>query len=166
MKNCNTLLCTLILMLSFHCTSAKIIYVSEQAVGVSGPLGTTWQTAYLSLEDALCASNLQDADEIWVAEGTYTSDLDENCVAPADSRQSTFFIDKRIKVYGGFAHGETVFNMRDQDAYPTILSGGDAINNANNNYHVVTIKNTDCIFDGFIIENGNADGAGILEGDG
>ncbi|MCP4442401.1 MAG: hypothetical protein GY810_26135, partial [Aureispira sp.] len=126
-------------------------YVDLNATGANN--GLSWNDAYTSLKDALDLINL--GDTIWVAAGTYKA-------STGTDRMASFMVPDGVKVYGGFAGGETMLSERNWAANPTILSGdlgaqGDA---SDNSYNVVRTqdvsKNT--ILDGLIIEHGNANG--------
>ena len=124
------------------------IYVNQNATG-SGD-GSSWENAYTDLQPALRAS--QPNDQVWVAAGTYFPTSDED-------RSQSFVIKDRVKVYGGFAGGETDLSQRDLLANPTTLSGNignpeDAEDNSNS---VVDISNTSSfftVFDGFRVVDG------------
>ena len=87
--------------------SAGVIYVKADAIGAND--GTSWEDAFLDLQDALAAS--QGGDEIWVAAGTYK---------PTDSadRYATFDIlpgggGCGLFLYGGFVGTESDRSQRD-----------------------------------------------------
>lgn len=140
--------------------SADIIYVDDDAD--TGGDGTTWNTAYKYLQDALVAAT--SGDTIRVAQGTYQPDEDSTYPDGSDSRTATFQLISGVELYGGYAGlGDT----RDIELYPTILSGDlnendgpDFANNDENSYHVVTGSGCDttAVLDGFTITDGNANG--------
>lgn len=86
-------------------TAAAVLRVSQQAAG-SIHDGQSWQTAYLTVPDAVAAANLD--DEIWVAEGTYGLG---------------FELSQDTSLYGGFAGTETERTQRDPGLRPTQMSG-------------------------------------------
>ena len=148
---------------------AGIIYVKADTIGTND--GTSWENAFVDLQDALTAS--QEGDEIWVAAGTYkpTSGADRSAtfdLLPGGGGCSLF-------LYGGFAGTETDRSQRDWVANPTILSGdlnGDDNGNvvpseptrSDNSYHVVT-SSCQGEIDGFTVTAGNSidHGGGILD---
>lgn len=88
--------------------------------------GTTWNTAYRYLHDALeFASDPENGiDEIWVRAGEYF--VDQDCANPDGTglRQSTFLLDfNNIQLLGGFEGTETLPEQRDPVANLTVLSG-------------------------------------------
>jgi predicted outer membrane repeat protein len=95
-------------------------------------------------------------DEIWVATGTHS---------PGTNRDDTFALKSGVAVYGGFPNtGTPVWTDRNWETNPTVLEG------TQNNYHVVSSINTttspideSTILDGFIIQNGVADGPELLD---
>ncbi|GAA0872830.1 hypothetical protein GCM10009117_19770 [Gangjinia marincola] len=137
------------------------IYVDQTATGDNN--GTSWDNAYVDLQDAL--TNANPNDEIWVAQGRY--------VPPQAGRFASFITQPSqigLKIYGGFNGIETALNQRDFRNNPTVLDGdknGDDTpgvidaNNAfrqDNVYNVVLIQGDDVTIDGFTIENGHANG--------
>jgi hypothetical protein len=89
----------------------------------------------------------QDGHEILVAKGTYTLSTDVT---------DTFLLKKGVKVYGGFAGGETSLSDRNWVDNVTTLDG------QGNAYHVVTgaedATPDDTRLDGFTVTGGNANG--------
>ncbi|MCB0080584.1 MAG: hypothetical protein KDE47_06625, partial [Caldilineaceae bacterium] len=148
-----------------------VIFVDHAAAGPTHD-GTSWATAYTTLQDALAAATA--GDEIWVATGVYYPD--EGTGTTADDRQSTFLLKAGVAVYGGFAGTEATREERDWEVNLTVLSGDltqdDPDTDANgivtvptsivapNAYHVVTANDLDATatFDGFIITGGYAYG--------
>lgn len=152
------------------------IFVKKDATGANN--GTSWQDAYNDFQDALSVA--QTNDSIWVAGGVYRPKIDTNGIAfPLVEAAKTFYINKDLRILGGFAGTETSSSQRDLNANPTILSGdlgeddknddGNFISetiqdnegiNANHVLFMDTLSNT-CILDGFIITAGIA--AGIAD---
>ncbi len=139
---------------------AKIIYVDDDAAGVND--GSSWENAYIYLQDALVDANDSDKPvEIRVAGGIYTPDKGANQIT--GYRYATFQLINGVTIKGGYA-GLTDPNARDIELYETILSGdlnGDDgpnfENNTENSYHVVesSYKNETAVIDGFTITGGN-----------
>jgi HYR domain len=135
--------------------SAATWYVKTD--GNDANAGTSWGAAFKTLQTAINAAVA--TDEIWVATGTYKPSMMYN---GATDRHKTFFINKNIKIFGGFP-GTGTPNManRNTTAFPTTLSGDlGMINNASDNaYHVLFIDHvgTDMWLDGCNIVQGNAD---------
>ena len=132
------------------------IYVDVNGPGY--PDGESWLTAYRTLGDALLQSNTDPSiHEIWIADGTYP-------VTSALDRDTSFVIFRPVKMYGGFAGGETSLAQRDIINHVTILTGatGDAAQINDNCYHVLYLyANADTVLlDGLHIRDGYADGGG------
>ncbi len=131
-----------------------IIYVDQNATGLNN--GNSWTNAYTDLQDGI--SRALSGDQVWVAQGTY---YPTDC-NPCDNtdREAAFYIKPNTEVYGGFNATETALNQRDWDANPTILSADIGISgdSTDNTYRVVIAKDatSKTIFDGFIVEEGNA----------
>lgn len=140
-----------------------VVYVNHAASGAAD--GSSWADAFPLLQDALAAA--VPGDEVWVAAGLYKPGT------LGDSRTNTFWIDKSIALYGGFAGGESSRAERDWEANVTVLSGdlaGNDITNAygvvldwsgvvgnDNCYDVMTTWGAFCTIDGFTITGGRGD---------
>lgn len=110
---------TLVLVLcSMLFLKGQSYYVDTDATGANN--GSSWNDAYVSLQDALAVAGWQDT--IWVAEGTYYPD--EGSGQTNNDRTSTFAItNQKLVVAGGFVGTETSFDQRDWINNKTILSG-------------------------------------------
>ena len=156
-----------VLVLGFAAPAAlhgNIVYVADDAA--LGGDGTSWDTAFRYLQDALATAT--DGGEIRVAQGIYKPDQDEaGNVTPGD-REATFQLINGVALYGGYAGiTEADPDVRDVELYETILSGDllgddgpDFANNEENSYHVVTGSGIDATaaLDGLTIAAGNANG--------
>jgi predicted outer membrane repeat protein len=115
--------------------------------------GTSWATAYPTLQEALATAGF--GEQIWIAEGTYT---------PGLNRTDTFSLPYGVSIYGGFDGTETSTTKRDIAGHPTILTGD--INNtpetdSDDVYHVVTLPSGYISsLDGLTITKGYANGNG------
>ena len=122
--------------------SMQRIYVSTTGTGD----GSSWATAANDLAWALnTAYRIQEtyffSPEVWVAEGTYVGD---------SISRDAFTVRWGLKMYGGFAGGETSLAQRDVEAHPTILDG-------QNNQRVLrqqAYTSDTLVIDGFILQNG------------
>ncbi|MCP4251425.1 MAG: right-handed parallel beta-helix repeat-containing protein [bacterium] len=142
----------------------QIVYVDAAAADGHNN-GTSWEDAYIHLQDALAeASGDLSVGFIWVAAGTYTPDLGAG--QTVGDRDATFALVPDVKLYGGFAGGDTSLIERDAEANPTILSGDlnaddgpGFANNDENSRHVMNAGDatTATVVDGFVITGGNAD---------
>ena len=165
-------------------TDPEKIYVD--ASHTSGTFnGTSWNTAYQYLQDALNHPNLGSGVQIWVAEGVYYPDEDNNFVngdnATENDRSATFSITEGVAIYGGFTGTESNMSDRDPVTNLTVLSGDIQQDDTNhdgnfknqtvdsletvqsyNCYHVVTADGSSSeispatVLDGFVISSGYA----------
>jgi hypothetical protein len=150
----------------------KKIYVNE-AVSGGNNNGTSWANAFSKLQDAIVAATTENfcTTEIWVAKGTYYPDEENG--QNTNNRSSSFIMRSGVKLYGGFAGGETNISLRNWFVNKTYLSGDLLQNNTDyenaqflnyddNAYHVVRGENTNStsVLDGFYIQSGNANGTG------
>ena len=160
-------------LLAMGCTAfaSQVIHVDDDAVGNND--GTSWENAYIFLQDALADANSAEKPvEIRVAQGIYRPDQGTG-QTPGD-REAAFQLINDVNLAGGYAGlGQYDPNARDIGLYKTILSGDldgndvdvntpddllDEPTRAENSYRVVTGSNTNetAILDGFIITAGNA----------
>jgi predicted outer membrane repeat protein len=142
----------------------KVVYVAKTGDGSDG---STWDHAYTDLQAALGVA--ESGYDIWVATGIYT---------PGKTVSDTFQLVDGVGIYGGFdpANGIDLFEERDWDAFPTVLSGdieGDDTTDKHgvvitttdiagyNSFHVVTGSGmtSTAVLDGFTITAGQADGS-------
>ncbi|MCC6462170.1 MAG: DUF1565 domain-containing protein, partial [Saprospiraceae bacterium] len=136
--------------------SAAIWYVKP--TGNNANTGSSWGQAFQTIQQAIASAAA--GDQIWVAAGTYK---------PTTGTDRTIAIGLKagVSLYGGFpASGTPTFSNRDWVANPSILSGeiGDP-GSGDNSWHVLYndsngLTSSD-VLDGFIIRDGNANGAGI-----
>ena len=111
--------------------------------------GTSWETAYDELQDALlvAAQPAHEVSEIWVAAGTYTPDYDTNTGAHTMDPAASFHLLEGVSLYGGFAGTEVILEQRDPIANATILSGnlGDSGDPfiPDHSFHIVTANAVD-----------------------
>ncbi|MGI6695117.1 MAG: Ig-like domain-containing protein [Christensenellales bacterium] len=126
-------------------TEPKIWYVKEGGAGNRD--ASDWANAAANLKDIMDIA--ESGDQVWVAAGTYS---------PGGDVTDTFLLKQGLKVYGGFAGGETDLSARNWVSNVTTLNGN------SKNRHVVTggtdATSDDTRLDGFTITGGNANGTG------
>jgi len=139
------------------------IYVDASADGNNN--GTSWNNAYINLQDAL--DDATSGHEIWIAKGRYYTDQGSS-VSEGD-RNSSFIMKDDVLIAGGFAGFEPSdfdMNQRNLVANETILTGDIGIqgDREDNSYHVINSANNDltssAILDGVTVTSGYADGTG------
>jgi len=130
--------------------AGRIIYVNLDAAGDDD--GSSWANAHESLQEAIAEA--EPNDQIWVAEGTYRP-------TTGTDREASFKVPDGVKIYGGFAGGETALAQRDIENNVTELTGEIATqgNNTDNSYTVVDVSGTSDTsrLDGFLITDANND---------
>lgn len=117
-----------------------VIYVKPD--GNDANNGTTWDNALATIQAAIDLA--QYGNQIWVAEGTYTSrhtnGFDENCVAE-------FTFKDNIKLYGGFTVGDENLSDRDFNINKSVF-------NAQGHYSTLNIIDcNDILVDGIELRN-------------
>ena len=133
------------------------IYVDDTASG-PGRDGTSWSTAYTSLQAALdAAAAAGGPDEIHIAAGTYRTFTRAD---PADHRSATFRLASGLTLLGGYPDGGGTPAQRDPSACVTTLTGDVGVrgNPGDNAYHVLTASGVDntTVLDGLTVTGGNA----------
>ncbi len=135
--------------------------------------GSSWKNAVGEVSVALKLAKTNSAvKQVWVAKGTYYP-LYGAGMTP-DGRHNTFLLAEGVSLYGGFAGTETSLSQRTGilAGNKTILSGDIGVGGqeSDNCFHVVTAAgvngtahpSTIPVFDGFVVENGNANGNGKI----
>jgi len=92
----------------FLCANAlaAVWYVDKDNTGTE--VGTSWSTAFNTIQEGIDAAYDDGGGEVWVAEGVYGS------IVTAEN----------VYLYGGFAGTEDRFDQRDWHAHGTIIDGG------------------------------------------
>ena len=143
----------LICICTFFCCSilAQTTYfVKENGTGN----GQSWHDASGELSEIL--KKAKPGDQVWVAKGIYFPTI-------GNDRTKSFLIKDGVIVLGGFSGKENKAEGRKIGNNATILSGAIGEETIlDNSYSVVQISKASnkTVLDGFIIENGNADGVG------
>jgi hypothetical protein len=150
--------------------TGSVIYVDESSEA-DDPDGSSWEKAFLTLQDGLDAAKDEESAEIWVAKGTYKPD--EGKSRTKGDREASFTFTGNTKLYGGFEGTEDIRSERDEDpeTNETVLSGdiGTEGFRPENSYRVVVVKNTaNVVIDGFTVRDGfgDADEAPLNKGAG
>ena len=134
------------------CPTFTYVFVDVEAEGEGN--GTSWQDAYVDLQDALMYA--APCSRILVAHGTYV---------PGPAAADTFVLANHVELYGGLAGIENPealnLRLRDFGTHPTVLHGSYTA------FHVVTARDVDdsAVLDGFTITGGCADGVTRLHQD-
>lgn len=139
--------------------TAQTIYVDESA---TGPVfdGTSWCTAYQTLDPALAAA--APGTKILVAGGLYTPDPG----FLADPRAATFHLPAGVKIEGAYAGcGAPNPNARDYANDISFIRGEPLRDGVTFSYHVLTADHVgDFIMDGLYIDAGHADNNAVTDG--
>ena len=156
-----------LLVLSYVQLPAQSVwYVTPAGAGMH--TGNDWANASADLQAVIDAAG--QGDEIWVASGVYVPSVPHGGFW---SNHRTFYINKDIKICGGFKGDETDMSQRDWILNPTVLSGDindnddpglagglllDHQSRKDNAYHIVWIDQVSdsMLLSGFFLENGNA----------
>ncbi len=143
--------------------------------------GTTWESAFSNLQDALAAGRSVSSTtgvQIWLAAGTYRPvTIAGGCASVTiEDRSASFELFSRLTILGGFpSTGNPGLSERNFVQFETILSGdlcgNDPVdplviaNRTDNSLHVVSVDfATQAVIDGVTIRGGNADAPGATKG--
>ena len=145
--------------------AGNIAYVNASAA-VGTHDGTSWATAFLTLEEGLAAARTCGVTQIWVAKGTYQpTAYPVGITSPGTltSADFSFHLVNGVAIYGGFSGlgFETQLSQRNARLNKTILDGGGTTT------HVLLSVNDGLatVVDGFTITGGNAfSGFSTVEG--
>ncbi len=115
-----------LILISVSTTSAlATVYVDDDAR--AGGDGTSWATAFKHLQDILIPLQGRSSDapiEVRVAQGIYRPDRSAEYPNGSGDTRAEFSITPGVQLLGGYVGiGAGDSNLRDIDAYPTILSG-------------------------------------------
>ncbi len=128
-----------------------VIHVNLANTG-GGEDGTSWATAFTTLQPAIDIRNHTGNTEVWVAGGTYG---EQRTSYPHNDTTNTgsVIIYEDAHIYGGFAGHETLRDERDWKRNPTIIDGSTS-RDGEAAYHVV-IGSDNSTLDGFTITGGS-----------
>jgi len=110
-KSCGALvaIATLLLPAAFGATC----YVDQEVTGAD--TGLKWTDAFTTIQPAIDDAFDDGGSELWVGEGTYTSNTDP-----------VVTMKENVHLYGGFSRSETAGSDRDWNEYETIIDGENA----------------------------------------
>lgn len=135
---------------------SQIVYVTPTGAGAMN--GTSWANAYPGTQLQTAFNTVPLNGEVWVAAGTY---LPTYQMEGGDARTKTFYINRNIKVYGGFpATGSPSPAQINPSLHVTTLSGDIDAGGEADAYHIVYLDQvpSTMLLYGFNITDGQADG--------
>ena len=150
-----------------------LIYVRERGIKtwhVDGSVvtpgdGTSWSQAFDNLQDALDTSVANDI--IWVADGIYYPTVE---FKSGVARSKNFYINKALKIFGGFSGDESDLDQRNWLQHETVLSGDIGVMDdlSDNAYNILYLAgseelNEELVLDGFCITQSRGDGSDFAE---
>jgi predicted outer membrane repeat protein len=169
-------LCIVSLLLFGEAYSQNIYYVNVLQSDNTGN-GLSWSAAFKDLQHAINQASA--GDEVWVAKGTYLPTEFLPGASGSNPRDKSFFLDKNIKIYGGFHGDESSMSDRNISLNPSKLSADfnqdDNLHGEldsllfdgydENAYHVMVTSKLPITaeINGFTIVNGNANGSGLIQ---
>jgi hypothetical protein len=138
---------------------AQVVYVDIDNTGAQD--GTSWATAYTTLQAGIDDAFGQGGGQVWVAEGSYGEARTETWGAPASITGSLVLKDG-VEVYGGFRGVETALGERAPSMAVTVIDGSTARGGIAA-FHVVVagglaVSPAPIVLDGFTVTGGNAVG--------
>lgn len=124
--------------------------------------GTSWATAFTTVQPAVDAAYADGGGSVWVAQGTYAEERNE-----ADGRYGitgAVVLRPDVHLLGGFEGGETSDEMRDWVAHGAVLDGSRAM--GGQPALTVVAGAEGAAMDGFTITGGRAHSAALNAGGG
>ncbi|MCP4344108.1 MAG: right-handed parallel beta-helix repeat-containing protein, partial [Desulfobacterales bacterium] len=132
--------------------AAADFYVNG-AVSASGA-GTSWNTAFKTIQEGIDAASGTGGGEVWVAKSTY--------YIYETSSSDAVELTNGVHLYGGFAGTETSREDRDWNTNTTTIDGHQYSGSSNQVKHVVTafedstVSGYTATFDGFTVTGGSS----------
>jgi hypothetical protein len=113
--------------------------------------GTSWSSAYKTIQEGIDAAASAGGGDVWVAGGTY--------YIYSTSSNDTLRMKSGVNLYGGFAGNETAREQRNWNTNKSIIDGHQSSGSVNQVQHVVT-GSDNAVIDGFTITGGKSGGGG------
>ena len=141
----------LVFLLSFVVASASAqVFVTPAGAGAMN--GSSWSNAYSASQLRGALRSATSGNQFWIAAGTYY---------PGTVKDTSFYINSGVKVYGGFAGTETLLSARNWTLHETIFSGDIGVpgDSTDNTVHVVVFDlnkvDSSTLLDGVTVTRGN-----------
>lgn len=144
---------SIVLVLACRLVSATWYVDKDNISGIED--GTSWDTAFSTIQPAIDAASEAGGGEVWVAEGVY-DEARSSDPHGVDENTGSVIMKADVHLYGGFVGREMVRSDRDFDVYVTTLDGSTA-REGQPAYHVIVGANS-ATLDGFTITGGDANG--------
>ncbi|MBI5091798.1 MAG: hypothetical protein HZB26_05060 [Candidatus Hydrogenedentes bacterium] len=138
--------CSFLVVSLYSMSASAAVWIAVRHVDIDSPApaalqdGSTWATAFDTIQEGVDAASNAGGGEVWVAEGTYTS-------------SGAFVVEMRenVHLYGGFVGngtggGETMRGQRDWTVHATALDGQGA--------RSCVLGASNATLDGFTLKNG------------
>ncbi len=132
--------------------SAAVWYVDKDNTS-SVEDGTSWATAFSTIQPAIDAAFDDGGGEVWVAEGVY-DEARTSLVHDPEVDTGSLLMKEDVAIYGGFSGSEDSRDQRDWDIHETVIDGSTS-RSGEPAYHVV-VSARESVLDGFVVEGGDA----------
>ena len=146
-KICLPILITTLILTVAVAAQGKTIYVDRNVAGANN--GTSWQDAYVYLQDALADANSSPKPvEVLVAQGTYKPDRSSLHPEGSGDNEVTFNLISGVSLKGGYA-GVLEPDVRDTTRFRSILNGDLLENDVSLDIlNPSRMDNSECVVDG------------------
>jgi len=134
--------------------AAAVWYVDADNTG--SQTGSSWTTAFRTIQPAINAAADAGGGDVWVAEGVY-NEARTSTPHGGGLNTGSLMLKPNVDVYGGFAGTETSLGQRDPGVHVAVVDGASSRNGAPA-YHVI-VAAAGSLLDGFTITGGSATGA-------
>ncbi len=118
--------------------------------------GTSWATAFTTIQPGIDAASVAGGGEVWVAEGIYDEPRTSPNADPSGVDTGSVVMKSGVSIYGGFVGTETARSERDWEIHVTTIDGSTS-RGGSPAYHVLATSGN-ARLDGFTITGGNANG--------
>ncbi len=116
--------------------------------------GTTWQTAFTTIQPAVDTAKADGGGEVWVAEGVYNEPRRGTSVRYDEVETGTLMVYEGIALYGGFSGTEAARSERSLSLYKTIIDGSNTLEGKP--AACVVYLDANSTIDGFTITGGDS----------
>jgi parallel beta-helix repeat protein len=118
--------------------------------------GTSWATAFTTIQPAIDAADVKGGGEVWVAQGNYSENRSYMLPGPAPVATGSLELKDAVALYGGFIGIEDSLDERDWQQNSTVIDGATALNGQAAKFVVVAYLNgVNSRLDGFTVSGGN-----------
>ena len=152
LKQYRAIILTVGLVLCLHAT-AELWYVNKSANPGGG--GTSWATAFVTIEPAVKAAAAHGGGEVWIAAGVYDEERSGRGIISSGGSRGSLEISQGVQVYGGFAGEELEREQRDWTLHECLIDGSVSFEGTQAEF-VIRLEGPDARLDGVTVLGGSS----------